>query len=127
MPISYQVDSVRGFITEVWRGDIDIAEVVAFWRALAEAEETQTIRRSLADVRDANPVFTAEELQAAVRDVLLPARKGRDWISAILVESVQQFRLSRQYQLFEQHQSRSTIFSSFDEAMGWLLKQESHR
>ena len=124
MPISYEFDAALGFMTETWSGDIEIADVVEFWTNAAVRSEAQVIRRSLADVRLARPNFTPQQLQATVRDVLMPRRLGRDWITAILVQSVQQFRVSQQYQLFEEYSSRSAIFSSRDEALSWLLRQE---
>ncbi len=124
MPISYEFDQALGFMEEIWTGDIEINDVVEFWTKVDGSEEAQVIRRSLADVRHAKPIFTPQQLQAAVRNVLLPRRLGRDWITAILVQSVQQFRMSRQYQVFAEYSSRIEIFSSRDEALTWLLRRD---
>jgi len=124
MPVSYKFDQALGFMTEFWSGDIEIADVVEFWTKVDGSAEAQVIRRSLADVRHATPNFTPQQLHAAVRDVLLPRRLGRDWITAILVQSVQQFRMSQHYQVFAEYNSRIEIFSNRDEALIWLLRRD---
>lgn len=124
MPISYEFDLAPGFMIETWSGDIDIADVVDFWADVDGSEQSRVIRRSLADVRHATPNFTPQQLHAAVRDVLLPRRQGRDWVTAILVQSVQQFRMSQQYQVFAEYSSRIEIFSKRDEALIWLLSRD---
>jgi hypothetical protein len=60
----------------------------------------------------------------AVTEVVVPALNGRDWITAMVVKRVDQFRAGAQYQVFAQFYSYDSIFSEIDAAMAWLRKQE---
>ena len=123
MPIEYFNDSVHQIVHESWSGDIGTAEIRAHWQNMLDDPVSGSIRRSLADIRDATAQLTAEELERLVDEVLVPGLRGRPWISAAVVASAEQLRLTHRYRA-AQHLNEVSVFSNPDMAVKWLLKQE---
>ena len=82
-----------------------------------------SIRRSLTDVRQAVPQLAADELERVVNEVLIPGLKGRCWLSAVVVASADQLRLTHRYRA-TQRLNEVSVFSDADTALTWLLRQE---
>jgi hypothetical protein len=127
-PISYSVDKALGIIFEVWHGDVTAVDLRRYWEAYLANPDVLALRRTLVDLRGANIRFTGYELSNLVSTVVLPVLKGRDWITAIVVERPVQFGVSRQYQAFADQYSRDIIFHDYDEALHWLRQRgNTHR
>jgi hypothetical protein len=120
MPISYTIDSGNKLITEVWVGEIDAACLAAYWKRYLADPEVMEIRRTLVDLRRANILFKGSDLLVLIQTIVLPAIKGRDWKSALVVEKSTQYGVSRQYQAFADHYSKDAIFHDMEEARQWL-------
>lgn len=123
MPITFSIDHERRVIHESWEGDITIDDLRDYWTLILSHPEVIAIRRTLVDLRRANVLFTGTQMWDLVNCLVIPRLGGRDWKTAILVESPTQYGISRQYQVFAEHYSKDTIFDDFDTAMAWLLKQ----
>jgi len=124
VPITYEISGSDGLIAEVWLGDISIADLREHWLRLLHDEKALALRKSLADLRGSTLLFSAQDLELAVREVAEPMLKGRDWISAIVVSTPRQIQMSSAYQGLALAYSHDVIFSSTDEARRWLLTQE---
>jgi len=124
MPIVYRIDETDSIIIEVWRGDVSIDTLVEHWREYVKDDEVMRLRRTLVDLREATIAFTADELAEAIMQVVVPALDGRDWVTAIVVKHVDQFRVGAQYQSLAMFYSYDSIFSNVPAATEWLLKQE---
>ncbi len=124
MPITYSISDLDRVIIEVWSGDIRIDTLADYWREYLRSERVLALRRTLVDLRAARVRFSAQELERAVTDVVVPALRGRDWITAMVVKNTDQFRAGAQYQVFAQFYSYDSIFSEVDAALAWLRKQE---
>jgi hypothetical protein len=124
VPITYQASNSDGVVTVVWIGDISSADLREHLGRLLQDEDAMAIRKSLSDLRGATLLFSEQELQLAVREVVSPLLKGKDWISAIVVRTPTQFQMGSKYQGFALAYSRDAIFSSPDEAKRWLLNQQ---
>ena len=124
MPISYQASHSEGVVTAVWVGDISSAELREHLGRLLRDENAMALRKSLSDLRGATLLFSEQELHLAVREVVAPLLKGKDWISAIVVRTPTQFQMGSKYQGIALAYSRDAIFSNVDEAKRWLLKQQ---
>ncbi len=124
MPISYSINELEKIIVEVWWGEVDIATLTEHWRDCLACERVLALRRTLVDLTHARILFSQSELQLAVEEVVIPALKGRDWATAIVVKKTDQFRAGSQYQAIAQLYSYDSIFSDMDAARMWLRKQE---
>ena len=123
MPITYVVDHPRNIIVETWRGAIGADDLASYWRDYLADLDVMNCRRTLVDLRDARISFTGSELSTLVREVVLPALRGRRWATAILVAAPEQYGTSRQYQVFAECYSTDFIFSDWDDAERWLVQQ----
>jgi hypothetical protein len=126
MPITYEMRPVEGFIRETWSGDIEIRHLREHWDRMLRDTSCMGTAKTLVDLRHATPMFSDDELQAAIQDVGLPLLQNRAWISAIVVRRSKQLHVASRYQRFAAMFSRDTIFSQIEEAERWLMKQE-HR
>ena len=112
-------------MTETWIGEISIADLRQHWTFLMQDDNALALRRTLVDLRASTIHVSGEELSSAVREVVQPHLKGRDWITADAVQMTPaQFRLSSSYQGCAAAYSHDVIFSTVEEARRWLLKQE---
>jgi hypothetical protein len=123
MPITYSIDKQKSVILEVWIGVISAADLANYWRHYLANPDVMSIRRTLVDLRQANILFSGEQLSQLVQRIVLPALKGRYWKTAILLDTPAQYGTTRQYQVFAERYSRDAIFHDFDTAMEWLLHQ----
>jgi hypothetical protein len=123
MSITYANDPSQRIVHESWRGDVHAADIREFWTRMLADPVSLSIRRSLADVREAVPQLTAEELERAVDDVLIPGLGERSWISAAVVATADQLRLTHRYRA-TQRLSEVSVFSDPDVALKWLRRQE---
>lgn len=123
MPISYTIDRAAGVILEVWQGEVTAADLRRYWNAYLADPDVLALRRTLVDLRRADIRFSGGELSDLVSVVVIPALKGRDWKTAIVVERQVQFGVSRQYHVFAQCYSRDSIFYDYDDALRWLGRQ----
>jgi hypothetical protein len=122
MPITYTIDREEKLITEVWTGEIQAEYLEAYWRQYLKDPEVLAIRRTIVDLRRADMLFTGEDLDGLIQSVVLPALKGRDWKTALVVESSSQYGVSRQYQHFAHYYSKDSIFHNMEDARNWLNK-----
>jgi hypothetical protein len=123
MTITYEIQHADNVIAETWQGDITIDQLRAYWREILSDPEVMKIRRTLVDVRFASIGFSDAEFDRAVSDVVFPALEGRDWITAIVVNTSRQLQLGSRYHSYAARYSSDVIFSSVDDAKRWLLKQ----
>lgn len=120
MPISYSIDAQLGIIVETWIGDVSASELAEYWRNYLADPKVLSLRRTLVDLRQANPNFTGKELSALIASIIDPILQGRDWKTAIIVDKPVQFGISRQYHAFAEHYSLDAIFSDPALALEWL-------
>ena len=120
MPITYRVDREKNLIEENWYGTITSIDLKQYWKHYLADPAVLEIRRTIVDLREATIKFTGAELNALIESIVLPALKGRDWKSAIVVKEPLQFGISRQYQAFADNYSKDAIFRSAEEAQSWL-------
>ncbi len=121
MPITYSIDDEKKLITEVWTGEITAECLANYWQRYLENPDVLAIRRTLVDLRQAKILFTGTDMNALIQSIVLPALKGRDWKTAIVVEKPVQFGVSRQYQVFADRYSQDAIFFNMEEARHWLM------
>ena len=121
MPITYSIDRQNRVIEEKWMGTIDKDDLADHWKRYLKDPEVLDLRRTIVDLREAHILFTGNQMEALIASIVLPALKGRDWKTAIVVDQPVQFGVSRQYQVFADRYSKDAIFNNMDEARGWLL------
>jgi hypothetical protein len=121
MPISYTIDEEKGFITEVWTGEVAASDLKSYWRRYLADPEVLSIRRTLVDLRECRILFRGVELSSLIKEMVIPILEGRDWKTAIVVDHPTQFGVSRQYQAFAESYSYDAIFSDPEDARRWLL------
>lgn len=121
MPITYSIDHEKRLITEVWTGPIKAKDLAAHWKPYLADPDVLAIRRTVVDLRRAEILFMGRDLDNLIQCIVIPILKGRDWKTAIVVEELTQFGVSRQYQAFAERYSKDAIFYNMDEARGWLL------
>ena len=121
MPISYSIDQQHGVIREEWSGDVDAAQLAAYWQRYLADPSVLAIRKTVVDLRQCRIQFTGAQLSELVQRIVIPALEGRDWKSALVVERSVQFGVSRQYQVFANHYSNDSIFTDHDAAIAWLI------
>lgn len=124
MPITYSIDIENRVIEEKWTGTINKDDLADYWRRYLEDPEVLAIRRTIADLRDAQILFSGSQMENLIASIVRPALKGRDWKTAIVVAKPVQFGVSRQYQVFADMYSKDAIFYTMDEARDWLLSLE---
>lgn len=124
MPIFHVIDGWRSYIAETWIGDIFADDLRSHWNSILKDEKNLLIRRTLVDVRAANLKFTDQELLSAIQSVVIPRLQERDWVVAIVVRDILQFKMSQYYQSYASDFSYDEVFSDAENARAWLLRQE---
>jgi DNA-binding IclR family transcriptional regulator len=86
----------------------------------------QACRRNLADLRQARFALSGADLEASVREVILPVVRdgGSPWFSAIVVTEPASYGTSRQFQVFAEAGIQTALFADPGAALTWLLMQE---
>ena len=98
-------------------------DLETYWqRYLADAEVLE-IRRTIVDLRASVISLSWMDLDGLIKELVLPALKGRKWTTAIVVEGPAQFGVSRQYQAFADRFSKDSIFANVLEAEKWICSQ----
>ena len=121
MPITYSIDRDQRVIFEKWTGEVTAAELRDYWRRFLADLEVMALRRTLVDLRQCRVLFTGTELSSLVRYLVIPTLEGRDWKTAIVVENLVHFGVSRQYQVFAESYIKDSIFVDPAAALEWLL------
>jgi hypothetical protein len=121
MSITYTIDREKNLITEVWTGEVHAECLAAYWKRYLDDPEVLAIRRTLVDLRQGIILFQGSDLDTLIHSIVLPALKGRDWKTAIVVEQPFQFGVSRQYQVFADRYSKDAIFYDMGAARSWLI------
>ena len=124
MPITYEVLPFERIIRETWRGEVTIAMLREHWASMLRDDDCVRLARTLADVRQATPLFSDQELRAAVLEVAIPLLQGRNWTSALVVSRSLQLHLASRYHGFASIFSEDAIFCQVEEAERWLLKHD---
>ena len=122
MPITYWIDETVTIIREEWSGDVSAEDLGDHWRRYLADPRVMMLRRTLVDLRNGIPAFTGTQLRDLITRIVDPVLKGRDWRTAIVVDTSPQFGTSRQYQVFAEHYSRDAIFHDLESAAKWLLR-----
>jgi len=122
MPITYTINREEKLITEVWTGEIQADDLEAYWKRYLEDPEVLEIRRTIVDLREAKILFKGSDLDILIKSIVLPALKGRDWKTAIVVGNSLQQGISRQYHVFADRYSKDAIFRNMEDARNWLNK-----
>lgn len=120
MPIAYTLDREKKLIFETWTGEIQAADLAAYWRKYLADPEVLAIRRTIVDLRAAVLCFNGVDFLSLIQEIVLPALKGQKWTTAIVVSEPSQFGVSRQYQVFAESYSKDSIFGSVAEAERWI-------
>jgi hypothetical protein len=120
MPITYTIDHGKKLMFETWTGEIQAADLAAFWKRLLADPEALEIRRTVVDLRAANIRFNGVDLESLIETIVIPILKDRKWTTAIVVDKPTQFGVSRQYQAFASHYSKDSIFHCTEEAEKWI-------
>ena len=123
MPIQNRLERDARVIIETWSGTITIRDVDEYWHRLLTDPEALELRRTIADLRDADIAFSGAELEALVRRYVVPTLAGRTWRTAIVVAHPVQFGVSRQHEAFAERYSESEIFDDVSKAMVWMSAQ----
>jgi hypothetical protein len=123
MPITYYNDIDRRIVFEAWSGEIHASDMREHFTRLLQDPVSISIRRSIGDARQAVPHVTAEDVEQIIEEVVLPGLNGRSWVSAAVVATSLHLRLARRYQV-AQNLNEVAVFSDFDAALSWLLRQE---
>ncbi len=122
MPITYTIDREEKIITEVWTGEIQAKCLEEYWKRYLDDPEVLAIRRTIVDLRQATILFKGSDLDVLIQSIVLPALQGRDWKTAIVVETPLQHGVSRQYHAFADRYSKDAIFYNMEEARNWLKR-----
>ena len=124
MPITYLVDRERRIVFTTWTGRIGAADLSAYFREYAADAEALAYRRGIQDMRDAEIVFTGQDLQSLTSTLVLPVmrRVGRA-TTAFIVNRAVQFGSVRQWEAFGDTLVNAAIFEDIESAMAWLLLQ----
>ena len=125
MPISYSIDDENRCILETWTGTITASELGEYWRRYLADPVVMAIRRTVVDLRACRILFSGEQLAVLVESIVLPALKGLDWKTAIVVTDPFQYDVTRQYHILAESYSHDSIFDSPDAAMEWLQGQHT--
>jgi hypothetical protein len=123
MTITFEIQHADKLIVEAWQGDITIDQLRAYWGEILRDEEVMKIRKTLVDLRSATIGFSDAEFDRAMTEVVFPALDGRDWITAIVVNTSRQLQLKSRYHSYAARYSSDVVFSSVDDAKRWLMKQ----
>ncbi|GFO66968.1 hypothetical protein GMLC_05470 [Geomonas limicola] len=123
MPISYSIDREMGVIFELWEGDISKKDLAEYWSTFLSDPEVLTIRKTVADIRKATPMFNGDDLSDLIHAIVHPAIDGLSWKTALVVENPHQFGVSRQYQVFAARYSQDAIFKDQASALQWLMQK----
>jgi hypothetical protein len=123
MPITFTIDAERAVIHERWSGEIRAAELGGYWRRILADAEVMAIRRTVVDLRDAVIEFGGAELATLVDEVVVPALRGRHWVTAIVVGAPVQVGVSNQYRVFASLYSQDALFRTPEAAVDWVLAQ----
>jgi hypothetical protein len=125
MPIEYTIDREKKLIFETWTGEVRAADLGEYWKRYLADAEVMAIRRTVVDLRRAVIRFSGLDFSHFIATIVLPALKGRKWVTAIVVETPAQFGVSRQYHVFADRYSKDAIFPSVAEAETWISSQAS--
>lgn len=120
MGITYFIDEESSALYEKWEGPLRREDVANYWRFFSNNAKAIACTRNLVDIRDAEILFTGEELEKLVHDYLLPLAGIAETKTAILVAQPVQIGVSRQYQVFKQTTGEDALFSDETEAWAWL-------
>jgi hypothetical protein len=120
MPIQYRIDRAAGIIEETWSGTITIGDLREYWRGYLADPEVLALRRTVADLREADIAFTGRELDMLVQSLVIPVLGDLGWKTALVVGRPVQFGVGRQYQVFAERYSHDAIFDDPDMAKVWL-------
>lgn len=123
MTITYELKPSERLVVETWRGEVSIDELRGHWSDILGNDDVMKIRRTLVDLRTATIAFSDAELDRAIHEVVFPALHGRNWITAIVVNTPRQLHLGSRYHSYAARYSSDVVFSSVDAARRWLLKQ----
>jgi hypothetical protein len=115
------IDHEQQMIFETWQREVGARELAKYWRRMLVDAEVLAIRRTLVDLRQAEIVFTGDELANMVTSIAVTMLAGTTWKTALLVEKNTQFGVSRRYQVFAETFSRDAIFQDREAALRWLL------
>ena len=125
MPIEYTIDRGKKLILETWTGEVLADDLAGYWKRYLADPEVMEIRRTVVDLRAAVIGFSGMDFGYLIESIVMPALKGRRWMTAIVLERPAQFGVSRQYQVFAERYSHDSIFASVADAEKWLCFQES--
>lgn len=121
MPITYRIDREKNLIFETWTGEICREDLAAYWKEYLADPEVRKIRRTIVDLRGSVIGFTGDDLWSLIELAVLPALKGREWTTALVVLGGSiEFGVCRQYQVFADRYSKDSIFSNLAEAEKWI-------
>jgi hypothetical protein len=122
MSIAYSIDKRAGIILEVWTGEVTAMDLADHWNRLLTDPDALALRRTLVDLRNCDLAFSGDELFDLIRGVAVPRLNGKEWRSALLIDDLVQFGVSRQYQSFAHMYSDDAIFRDEHAALKWLIQ-----
>lgn len=123
MPISYTVDKERNVVLVTWQGDVTAQDYRQHLRTLLEDPDALRAGKSLTDLTDAKVLVSGAELNAIGSAEAAPRLAGREWKTAVLVSSVVNYGVARQYQILSQAEGSDAVFRDRAAALAWLTKE----
>ncbi len=119
-PISYEIDNELGIVRTTWCGTITAEDLRRYWKEYLADPQVRAVRRSVADIRNADFKFSGKELSNVVNEVVMPLIKDLEWRVAIVVAQPVQYGVSNQFRVFAEVFNSSQIFYDPDEAIAWI-------
>lgn len=122
-PISYSIDRELGVVLSVWHGPVSANDLREHWAVMLRDPEVLALRRNVADLRDAQIMFTGDELRALVSSELATLLGGRPWRTAIVTGSPLHYGVARQFQVFTELVDDVSVFENVADAVRWVTSQ----
>jgi len=124
MPITYTVDTGQNVVFVTWQGDVTAEDYRAHLRTMLQDPDALRAGRSLTDLRQAKVLMSGAELNAIGKAEAAPRLVGRKWKTAVLVSSLLNYGLTRQYQTLSQSYSDGgdCVFRDRAAALAWLIE-----
>ncbi len=122
MPLGYHIGTDEGLVTVQGNGEVDLAELVELGRTLLADGDFDPTLPQLLDFRGLRPVATGDHtnLQAFVHG---PYRDGVMAKIAVVIDEHLEVRHAADIFLLTCAVHDAELFSSYDQAVKWLMRQ----
>lgn len=120
--ITHQIHRSRLIVVSTWTGEVSDSMHLEAYRSLYEDDGWKPGMSELADIRLANPAgITGAGLRAVARLTARASEGGPEFRTAVLVNSMLAFGLTRMYQVFSEDSLENVrIFEDASLALEWI-------